>query len=154
MAAPECDPLRVRVAALAVFDDRVVLVRHRKGESVYHLLPGGGVRRRETLGQALVREMAEETGLRVLIGRPLIINDTIDPTGKRHVVNITFEVKITGGQLTRTSSDPRVEGVDHVTVAELLTLDLRPPIARELAEALTHPQLYRAVYLGSLFVPD
>ncbi len=49
LAARVPDGPRVRVAALIVLDDRVVLVRHRARDSSYHLLPGGGVDYRETL---------------------------------------------------------------------------------------------------------
>ncbi len=84
------DAPRVRVAALMVLDGKVVTVRHRAGAAVYHLLPGGGVDYRETLESALLREIREETGLEARIGPPLFINDTIDPRGARHLVNITF----------------------------------------------------------------
>lgn len=105
----------------------------------------------ETLGEALVREVAEETGLQVAVGRPLIINDTIDPNGTRHVINITFAATVTGGVIT-TPEDHRIEAVDLVDPAELLDLDLRPPIALQLRDALSQPDVYPATYLGSLFV--
>jgi len=112
LAAREPEGPRVRVAALLLLDGKVVLVRHRARGSTYHLLPGGGVGYRETLEQALVREVVEETGLRVEVGRPVIINDTIDPTGSRHVVNITFIATVVGGEITEAPQDPRVECVD------------------------------------------
>ena len=129
MAAPVPSGPRVRVAALIVHLGKVVLVRHRARNSTYHLLPGGGVDYRETLSAALVREVAEETGLRVDVGRPVLINDTIDPSGGRHLVNITFLATVVGGEITETPRDPRVEAVDLVDAAALTALDLRPPIA-------------------------
>lgn len=150
MAAPVPSGPRVRVAALIVHLGKVVLVRHRARNSTYHLLPGGGVDYRETLSAALVREVAEETGLRIDVGRPVLINDTIDPSGGRHVVNITFLATVVGGEITETPRDPRVEAVDLVDAAALTALDLRPPIAEAIQSVLDGSEC-STLYLGSIF---
>lgn len=154
MAAPASETPRVRVAALIEVGGRVVLVRHRRDDRVYHLLPGGGVAWGETLAEALVRELAEETGLTVEVGAPAILSDTIDPSGAKHVVNIVFRCSVTGGSLTRTPEDPRVEAVDLVAPSELHALDLRPPAAAAIAAALTGGPHAPAVYLGARFAPE
>jgi len=133
-----------------VLDGQVVVVRHRAGAAVYHLLPGGGVSWGETLEDALLREIAEETGLSAQIGRLLFVSDTIDPSERRHVVNITFEATVTGGQITSVPADARVEAVDLVRPEDLAALDLRPPMAEALARALAG-QIAESPYLGSLF---
>ncbi len=153
MAAPVRECPRVRVAALIAREGQVVCVRHRKGDDVYHLLPGGGVGWGETLEEALVREVAEETGLVVEIGRPLIVNDTIDPSGTRHVINITFEASVTGGVLSSAPEDPRVEGVDLVDLTELATIDLRPPLAHIITAAVREGAAFETTYAGSVFRP-
>jgi 8-oxo-dGTP diphosphatase len=150
LAARDTDRPRVRVAALMVLDGRVVLARHRAGSAVYHLLPGGGVSWGETLEDALVREIAEETGLSARIGRLLFVNDTIDPNGRRHLVNLTFEATVTGGHITSSPDDARVEAVDLIGAEDLSTLDLRPPMARALRNAVLGV-LPDSPYLGSLF---
>lgn len=150
MAAPESECPRVRVAALIILDGKVVLARHRAGPSTYHLLPGGGVKFRETLEAALVREIAEETGLVVIVGRPLLLSDTIDPHGSRHVVNITFAAQRVGGEITQSPDDHRVEAIDLVDPFELPTLDLRPPFAESVMRHIADASL-PAEYLGSLF---
>jgi ADP-ribose pyrophosphatase YjhB (NUDIX family) len=106
----------------------------------------------ETLEQALAREIAEETGLEASVGRLLFVNDTIDPSGGRHVVNITFEATITGGEITSTPSDPRVEAVDLFSPGKLAQLDLRPPMAEPIV-AWTAGVTPTSPYLGSLFTP-
>ena len=150
LAARAPEGPRVRVAALTFMDGKVVLVRHRAKDAVYHLLPGGGVDYRETLEDALVREVFEETGLRVDVDRPILISDTIDPKGTRHVVNITFVTTVVGGSITDTPSDPRVEAVDLADVASLCKLDLRPPIADALAAFVDDADV-PCRYLGALF---
>lgn len=133
-------------------DGRIVVVRHRAGTTEYHLLPGGGVDYRETVGDALVREVREETGLVATVGEPLIVSDTIDPNGSRHVVNVVMSARITGGEITSTPEDDRVVAVDLVTPDELLTLDLRPPMAADVVAVLAEGASARPRYLGSLFV--
>lgn len=148
------DVPRIRVAGLVVVDGQVVVVRHRRANREYHLLPGGGVEYGETLGHALQREIAEETGLDCAIGRPLVVNDTIDPEGSRHVVNITFACQVRGGEVRSASEDPRVVAIELVDPAELSALDFRPPITTELLQALDDPDGYRATYAGSIFKPE
>lgn len=152
MAAPGDETPRVRVAALILVDGKVVLVRHRKGHDSYYLLPGGGLERGETLSEALVREVLEETGLSVSVGRPLLLSDTIAPSGTRHLVNITFEAHVVGGATEFSSSDPRVCGVALVCPRDLPSLDLRPPIAGELEHAISLGSQFHAAYLGSRYI--
>jgi 8-oxo-dGTP diphosphatase len=152
LAVPESELRpRIRVAALIVVEGRVVLTRHLKEGRRYHLLPGGGVAYRETLEHALVREVAEETGLAVRVGRPVLLSDTIDPEGDRHSVNIVFIAEPVGGSITTRPQDPRVEGVDLVSPSDLASLEFHPPIADAVLDVLRDPQAATARYLGSLF---
>lgn len=154
MAARASDSPRVRVAAVIPRDGRLVVVRHRHGQRKYHLLPGGGVERNETLNDALVREVREETGLRVRLERPLFVNDTIDPEGRRHLVNITFLCSEMGGELLARPEDRDIDGTEVVSYEELSRLDLRPPIANEIAQAAREGFDGPALYLGSVWTPE
>ena len=150
MAAPASE-VRLRVAAVLEIDGRIVLVRHVKDGSAYHLLPGGGVEAGETLEDALDREVAEETGLIVRILRPLFISDAIAPNGSRHMVQVAFLVEQIGGAITSAPADPRVAAVDLVEAGDLTTIDLRPPMGEALQAAVADGFTTQARYLGPLW---
>jgi ADP-ribose pyrophosphatase YjhB (NUDIX family) len=135
-----------------MMDGKLLLVRHRRGDETYHLLPGGGVESGETIEGALSREVEEETGLRIQLVKPLFISDTIDPAGGRHVVNITFLVERIGGRLGAHPEDDRVDGVELVDPTAILSLDLRPPMADAISEAIATGFRDGVCYLGSLWI--
>lgn len=63
--------MRVRAGVVLIENGKVALIeRHRAGVH-YYVFPGGGVDKGETPKQAAVREMKEETGLRVTVRRKL-----------------------------------------------------------------------------------
>jgi len=76
----------VGVGAVVVSDGRVVLVRRRQPPLAGEWsLPGGTVELGETLEQALVREVFEETGLRVRVGPVVEVLDRIEHDAKGRV---------------------------------------------------------------------
>ena len=150
MEAPGSKAPRVRVAAFLVLDGMIVLVRHRKGDQRYHLLPGGGVGWGEPLTDALIREVAEETGLACEPIRPILINDTIAPKDIINAVNITFACEVSGVPTDR-PDDPRVEAVDLIDPDKLQSVDLRPPLATHLLDYLDHPGSWVTRYVGSIY---
>jgi len=79
MAATEGHTPRVRVAARALIirDGAVLLQVCRIGGLQIHLLPGGGQEPGETLAEAVVREVREETGLVVAAGPLLWVREFI-----------------------------------------------------------------------------
>ncbi|MCQ4209518.1 NUDIX hydrolase [Streptomyces longispororuber] len=99
-----------RLAAYAVCmeDGRVLLARHVSptGKSTW-TLPGGRVEHTEDPFDAVVREVAEETGCDAVVERLLGVDSRVIPTAERTVpggpahqnVGIFYEVRITGGQL-------------------------------------------------------
>ena len=59
--------MRIRAGVVLVEDDRVALIERFRGGNHYYVFPGGGVDEGETIEEAAIREMEEETGLRVTV---------------------------------------------------------------------------------------
>lgn len=86
--------VRIRVTGVVIEDGRLLLLNQdTPGAGRSWSLPGGKLENGETLADALVREMKEETGLDVEPGRLLYVCDHLPA----QVVHMTFEARRTGG---------------------------------------------------------
>lgn len=63
--------MRIRAGAVLIEGDQVTLIERFRDGRHYFVFPGGGVDEGETLTEAIIREMDEETGLRVTVKRKL-----------------------------------------------------------------------------------
>ena len=122
--------LRIRVALCLVDADQILLVLHQKDGRHYWLLPGGGVEVGETLADAARREVREETGYDVEVGRLILICESLEPGG-RHLVNLVFAGRITAGEL-RPGRDHRLVDARWSAVADLPSLEMYPAIGADL----------------------
>jgi ADP-ribose pyrophosphatase YjhB (NUDIX family) len=80
------------VTGVVIDDGRILLLNQDAGARSWSL-PGGKLEDGETLAEALVREMKEETGLDVEPVRLLYVCDNLPA----QVVHMTFEARRTGG---------------------------------------------------------
>ncbi|SDL21359.1 ADP-ribose pyrophosphatase YjhB, NUDIX family [Aliiruegeria lutimaris] len=101
---------RLAVRALIVSDDRLLLVNAWPGvQSGLWCAPGGGVQPGQSLPENLRREVMEETGLRIAVGLPCLVNEFHAPASGFHQVEIFFRCTLQGGALSPEWRDP--EGV-------------------------------------------
>jgi 8-oxo-dGTP diphosphatase len=108
-------------------DGRVLLLRHRLWPADGQWgFPSGFARRGETFPETVVREVREETGLTVRVGRLLELR-----SGFRYRVEAYYEAALVGG------ADGLVLDDREVLEARLFPLDAlpagMPPLHRELA---------------------
>lgn len=89
-------PLVREVSVKAWIEDpfgRILMVRHVKGDQFW-TLPGGRVKKKESLMKALKREVREETGFDVSVATPLDIYDR----EKKNVLILLYRVLLKGGK--------------------------------------------------------
>lgn len=106
------------MTGVVVEDGRILLLSQDTGTGRSWSLPGGKLEAGETLAQALVREMKEETGLDVEPGRLLYVCDHVPA----EVVHVTFEARRTGGTLgdIEAGADTTpIRGIEFVPVPKL-----------------------------------
>lgn len=117
-----------RLAAYGVVTegDRVLLARLRWPEAGTWSLPGGGVEFDETVEQAVVRELMEETGYEVEVGQLLgIRHHTVAAERRIHengrpmkAVQVVFRATVVGGEL-RDEEDGSTDQAAWISIAGL-----------------------------------
>jgi mutator protein MutT len=105
----------VGVGAVLIEAGRVLLIKRGKAPLLGHWsLPGGAVEAGETLEQALLREMREETLLEVRVGPLLSAFDRIEREGERllyHYVILDFLCERVSGEAQAASDAAAVAWV-------------------------------------------
>jgi 8-oxo-dGTP diphosphatase len=114
-------------------DGRVLLVRHRLWpEDMQWGFPGGFAKRGEQFAETVVREIREETGLTVSVGRLLDVR-----VGDRYRAEVYYEAVLVGG-IDRLALQDR-----EILEARLFTLDAlpaaMPSLHREFAGRVATP---------------
>ena len=105
-------------ARVVIFNDRkeVLMVKHHQDGKDIWLVPGGSIEEGENALEAARREVLEETGLDVEIGKMLWHVEEVSPRRGQRFVNF-FLGDVTGGTLV-VGQDPE-RGVDHQVVEEV-----------------------------------
>ena len=101
---------RLAARALILHRDRLLLVNAYPGARLgLWCAPGGGCEAGQSLPENLCREVHEETGLRILVGPPALVNEFHDPDTGFHQIDLFFRCTITGDTVTDGWFDP--EGI-------------------------------------------
>lgn len=91
------------VYVLIMREGKVLMVKNKKYNN--WTLPGGGVEKGETLEKAAIREVWEETGLTVKLGRLLVVNETFRKQENNHVLFFTFLGEVAEGEVAVQDKD-------------------------------------------------
>jgi 8-oxo-dGTP diphosphatase len=140
---------RIRVSVIVIEEGKILLVRHEKQGKTYWVLPGGGVDYGETVEQAAVRELKEETNLDIALEKLVFVDDFIPEDRHRHVVDVYFTAKVVGGKL-ELGADSIMREVRYFPIEELSDLTFYPKIADKIVEAYRKGFPGSALYLGNV----
>ncbi|RSN28626.1 NUDIX hydrolase [Amycolatopsis sp. WAC 01416] len=143
--APKANSIAVAVSAFIQDDEGRILMIRRTDNDLYSI-PGGQLELGETLAQAAVREVREETGIECevtgVIGLYSNPNHVIayDDGEVRQEFSICFRATMTGGAL-RTSSESKE--VLWMSPSKMGEVNIHPSISLRLKNALEpHPGPY------------
>ena len=140
--------VRVRVGGILITNDGILLIAHKKDNDVYWLLPGGGVDYGESLSEALTREFAEELNIEIIVNDPVLISDSIDPGGDRHIINIFFLCEYSKGEFIL-GNEIRLHDFKFFKKEEIPDIKLLPPINNELISIMDYGPKMK--YIGKLW---
>lgn len=107
---PHVNPYRISAGAIVEHDGRLLMVHHvRTGRYDFWVAPGGGVKGEESYEETATREVWEETGLRVEVGRLVYVEDLVNPECR--YVKFWFLAKLLGGVFDFSHPEAKLEHV-------------------------------------------
>lgn len=124
--------------AVVVRDGHVLLALWNEPEVPMWTLPGGGVELHEALEDGVVREVREETGYDVALGRLLGVDTRVTPPAERHQpagdrfqksVRVVYEATVAGGDLAH-EVDGTTDEARWIPLADVPALRREPMVRK------------------------
>ncbi len=128
----------MRACGIIRREDHILLIEcFEEGYGLHYNLPGGGTQRGEPVREAVRREVREETGLEVEVGRLRLAYEALHPD-THHSFGLLFECHALPDAEPRLPAVPDAfqTGVVWVPLADLKTIRLLPAIGPQLYAVL------------------
>ena len=144
---------RVGARGVVIVEGRILLLKYEQDDETAYLFPGGGHDPGETLAETAQREVMEETGLTVTVGRLLAVHE-YQPSknvedgieiraiyvSDAHRVDTLFECQVIGDTTPHMNVAPDNLHTEFmwVDLDELDDIPIMPKIADQIRESLGH----------------
>ena len=122
---------KVGVGVICIRDGEVLLVKHTYGVSKGKwTLPGGYVELRETISNAIEREVFEETGIQTRAANILVLRHMVNEKKGKGLISdlyIVFNLEYISGEpisITDETSESRFINIDQINKSEISGLSL------------------------------
>jgi len=153
------DNYRIRVGVVLIEQSKILLVKmHRENSRDIYVLPGGGVHHKESLVEAAIREIKEETNLDIKLVKILYLKSLHSCDDGS--IEIIFLGKISGGLLKK-GYDPEDKGknilkeVNFLDISNLKNINFHPKQLKNiLEEDFKNGFRNDVVYLGNFEYPE
>ena len=145
--------VRNAAKALIIRDDRMLAIKISDGKEEWYIMPGGGQGAEELLLDAVLREVAEEMGIRVEVKDLVFVIEGVHGESF-HRVDLVFLCEYQG-QIEHAvlQNDHNQVGFDWLDIKTLNTAPLYPSKLRRQIMNLHEGKPYR-VYLGNEEIGD
>ncbi|WP_303049471.1 NUDIX domain-containing protein [Bacillus sp. Marseille-Q1617] len=113
-------------AALCIQNERLLMVyQGKKDEEKLWSIPSGGLEPNESIGECCKREVWEETGYEVEVGKQVYTK--WGSGGEISIEVLYFETSVISGAATIQDPDGLIHGIEWVSLEELRSLPLAFP---------------------------
>jgi len=134
--------MRVRVRAVILHNGKLVVSRERRRGVERVLLPGGRVQDGESITDALVREVAEETGVEIMPERLLYVAEVVG-SYSAHDLNLVWLASPRDPHLT-------IDRDALVALDSPLAKSIMPPIIEQIAADAANGWAQETRWLGNV----
>ncbi|MCU4767694.1 NUDIX hydrolase [Bacillus toyonensis] len=137
--------MQVRVTGILIESEKVLLVKQKVANRDWSL-PGGRVENGETLEEAMIREMKEETGLDVKVKNLLYVCDK--PDALPSLLHITFLLERIEGEITLPSNEfdhNPIQDVQMVRIEELSSYGFSEKFTKLASEKFLNAESYQGL---------
>lgn len=143
----------IRPAVILVRDGKILLALSKYGNDSFYLCPGGSLEGFESLEEAAVREVREETNCDVKLGELLYIREWINREQGSNVLDVFFLGELLGSSETHLFDPCKKKGViqklEWFSIDKLHTIDFEPKmLIPHLQKDFPKKFKERTIYIG------